>query len=157
MCCPEHTLLEKLKKGSKEWWRLNRELLDKKSKCSSIPPLRDQDAWVNGSKEKANLFAQTFHSKAQLPAETVDCPFFGNPDAEFEDFVALRSRQTLKELKKLDVNKATGPDRLPAVLLKSLAKSLAVPLTMLCRRLLHDGCWPQIWRLHHIGIRFVFA
>ena len=29
-----------LPKGSKAWWRLNRELLDKKGKLSSIPPLR---------------------------------------------------------------------------------------------------------------------
>ena len=34
--------ISNLKKGSKEWWRLNRELLDKKSKCSSIPPLRTE-------------------------------------------------------------------------------------------------------------------
>ena len=30
-----------LSKGSKEWWRLNRELLEKKTKCSSIPSLQD--------------------------------------------------------------------------------------------------------------------
>jgi len=38
------TKIATLKKGSKQWWRLNRELLEKKSKCSSIPPLRDGTA-----------------------------------------------------------------------------------------------------------------
>ena len=73
------TLKEKianLKKGSKQWWRLNRELLDKKNKLSSIPPLRDGSTWIDDSKSKANLLAQKFDAKAKLPNEEVDCPFF---------------------------------------------------------------------------------
>ena len=53
-----------LSKGSKAWWRLNRELLSKRSKCSSIPPLRDGETWLNESKKKADLFAKTFAAKA---------------------------------------------------------------------------------------------
>ena len=35
-----------LKRGSKQWWSLNRELLNKKAKISSIPPLRDGPTWL---------------------------------------------------------------------------------------------------------------
>ena len=73
-----------LRKGSKAWWRLNREPLNKKAKYSSSPPMRNGADWVNGAKEKANLFAKTFDSKAVLPEETVDCPFFGHADVEFD-------------------------------------------------------------------------
>ena len=65
----------KLKKGSKQYWRLNRELLCKKGRCSSIPPLRDGTLWVNSSKDKANVFAKTFAGKAVLPDESVDWRF----------------------------------------------------------------------------------
>ena len=86
-----------LKKGSKQWWKLNRELLERKTKCSSIAPLRDGQEWVNDPKCKANLFATTFASKSALPPEMVDCPFFGHPDVSLEDdFIALRTRYTLK-------------------------------------------------------------
>ena len=136
------TKIANLKKGSKQWWRLNRELIEKKSKCSSIPPLRDGTAWVNTSKEKADLFATTFAGKATLPDESVDCPFFGKPDAEFDEFVALRSRYTAKLLRDLDESKATGPDRIPASILKRIWKEIAVPFTKLCRRLLQEACWP---------------
>ena len=58
--------ISNLQKGSKEWWRLNRELFQKKTKCSSIPPLRDGEVWINGSKEKADLFAKTFLEKSKF-------------------------------------------------------------------------------------------
>ena len=64
-----------LKKGSKQYWRLNRELLCKKCRCSSIPPLRDGTLWVNSSKDKADVFDKTFAAKAVLPDESVDCLF----------------------------------------------------------------------------------
>ncbi len=144
------TKISKLKKGSKQWWRLNRQLLNKRSKLSSVPPLREGTAWLNTSKEKADLFAKTFASKTALPPETVDCPFFGAPDPELSGFVVLRSRYTAKLFKALDESKATGPDQIPVSILKQIGKEIATPFTRLCRRLLKEGCWPRVWRVHHI-------
>ena len=139
-----------LDKGSKQWWKLNRELLEKRSKLSNIPPLKDGSIWINDSAGKANLLAKTFCEKSELPAEAVDCPFFGFPDAEFDDFIALRTRSMLKLLKEIIATKATGPDRIPAIILKRLARYLALPFTLVCRRLFWEGCWPTAWKLHHI-------
>ena len=35
--------LSKLRKGSKQWWRINRELLQRKANVNSIPPLRENN------------------------------------------------------------------------------------------------------------------
>ena len=75
-----------------------------------------------------------------LPDESVDRPFFGRPDSEFDEFVALRSRYTAKLLKELDESKATGPDCIPATILKRVGCAIAVPFTKLCRRLLREAC-----------------
>ena len=144
------TKISNLVKGCKEWWKLNRILISKQGKCFSIPPLLDGSACLNEPKDKANLFAKTFDMKARLPAETVDCPFFGRADIELEEIVVLRSRRALKLLASLDESKATGPDHIPASILKRIAKEICVPFTILCRRLLQETCWPQIWRLHVI-------
>ena len=61
--------MRNLKKNSKRWWQLNRELLHQKAKTSSIPPLRQEAQWVTDSKGKAELLAKTFASKAKLPPE----------------------------------------------------------------------------------------
>ena len=142
--------ISELSKGSKQWWRLNRELLEKKCKLSSIPPLRKDGQWISESKDKANLFAEMFDSKAQLPCESVDCPFFGRADVDLDEYIVLRTRSTLKILSKLDVTKATGPDRIPAVILRRVAEFIAQPLTVIFRRLLAEGCWPRLGKLHQI-------
>jgi len=133
---------------SKQWWKLNRQLLNKKAKMSSIPPLRESATWINDAKGKADLFARTFAGKAQIPEESVDTPFFGRPDTEMDRFVSIRSRYTRKLFKTLDVNKATGHDKISAAILKRIGSFIAVPYTKICRILLYEGCWPKQWRYH---------
>ena len=31
-----------------------------------------------------------------------------------------------------------------------IADEIAVPFTILCRRIFFEGCWPEIWKTHHI-------
>ena len=66
------------------------------------------------------------------------------------DFVAFRNRDTKKLFKKLDEAKATGNDRISAAILKRLGDVLAMPFTIICRRLFAQGCWPEMWKLHVI-------
>ena len=45
--------LSGLPRGSKAWWKHNRELLERKAKVTSIPPLRDDSGkWQTGAAEK---------------------------------------------------------------------------------------------------------
>ena len=142
--------LQNLRRHSKQWWRINRELLRKKASMSSIPTLRDESGWLTDAKQQADTFARTFSDKAKLPAEVVDTPFFGSPENQFDEVVVFRSRACKKLLKKLDESKATGNDNISAVILKKLAACIAMPFTIVCRRLFHEGCWPTIWKFHLI-------
>ena len=52
--------IAQLSKSDKRWWSLNRELLNKRSRVSSIPPLQNQDGeWIMNSRGKATFFAST--------------------------------------------------------------------------------------------------
>ena len=62
----------------------------------------------------------------------------------------MRTRYTYHILTHLDENKATGPDLIPAKILKRIAKFIAAPLTRLCRRLFDESCWPTCWKYHII-------
>ena len=42
----------------------------------------------------------------------------------------------------------SGSDRLAARILRELAGVLALPLTILCRRILYEAFWPTRWRVH---------
>ena len=143
--------LATLPKSSKQWWRINRELLQRRAKLSSIPTLREGDQWLTDAKAKADAFARTFAAKATLPPEAVDTPYFGEPDVEYDGFVTFRSRNCRRFFKTLDEAKATGHDKISALILKRLCDCLAVPFTKVCRRLFKEGCWPSVWKFHLIA------
>ena len=59
--------LRKLKKSTKKWWKFSHALANRKGKCSSIPPLKNEKiVWVRDGPGKAELFRDTFLSKYQL-------------------------------------------------------------------------------------------
>ena len=138
-----------LPRGSKKWWTLNRELLQRKGRISTIPPMRDGDTWLLDAPSKANVLAQTWQAKNVLPPMRED-QYVPAPVHHMHDFVAIRTRTVERELATLNVNKATGPDRIGARILRVLASVLALPLAILCRRLLSEAVWPEAWKIHYL-------
>ena len=53
-------------------------------------------------------------------------------------------------LSNLRADSATGPDGLPARILKNMAKALAYPLAMVASMIVDQGHWPADWRMHWI-------
>ena len=68
-------------------------------------------------------------------------------DSVLPDFT---SALAAKVLSNLGADSATGPDLLPAQLLKICAKELAIPLSILVKRIIETGIWPDLWREHWI-------
>ena len=66
------------------------------------------------------------------------------------DFVPIRTGKVRKQLLRLKDDSATGPDRLPARILKYLADVLVRRITVLSRRILQQGRWPAMWCCHWI-------
>ena len=141
--------ISELPRGSKRWWTLNRQLMQRKGRVLAIPPLRVESDWLLDAPTKANAFAQTWQSKSVLPPMPED-QFFPALDHFMKTFVAIRTRTVLYELPKLDINKATGPDRIGALILRELASEIAIPLAIICRRLLREGVWPDVWKIHYL-------
>ena len=54
-------------------------------------------------------------------------------------------------MKGLDATKATGPDGLPARILKECASQFALPIARLVRQMVTDGVWPEQWRIHFVA------
>ena len=54
------------------------------------------------------------------------------------------------ELHSLREDSGTGPDELPARILKQCAAQLAMPVAILVMRILMLGVWPDAWREHWV-------
>ncbi len=142
--------LRKLPRSSKAWWRINRELMTQAVQHSGIPPLQDEHgSWMLTPGDKANLLARTFENKCELPegGEPIDDT---EPSLRMNGSNMIRRRWAFAALKNLETNKATGPDTLPARLLKAAAKESSIAVAIIARRCVQEHGWPDMWRDHWV-------
>eukprot|EP00959_Pyramimonas_sp_CCMP1952_P204381 4274275-Pyramimonas_sp.AAC.1 len=121
-------------------------------KQSSSPLRQSSGRWAIRAREKASFFARSFQSKWSLPAaalnEFTDCSSILLPPDHCP--CVIRRRTAFNALKLLRPDSGTGPDLLPARVLKECAQSLAVPVSKLARLILRTGVWPLAWREHWV-------
>ncbi len=84
-----------------------------------------------------NYFALVFTSDIQF-----DEPRLSTSDPLITE-LTLRKHEVESTLKTLDINKATGPDGIPAKLLKQTASTIAPSLCKLFDKSLHLGAVPE--------------
>ena len=70
------------------------------------------------------------------------------PCVTMQEFIAIRTRDALKLLRTVNVNKATGGDRIGNRILEELSPVIALPIALLCPRILYEGKWPKAWQEH---------
>ena len=58
-------------------------------------------------------------------------------------FLPVRPRVVKKVLKQLCEESACGPDLITTRVLKKFADVLALPVCLICRAVLRNGCWPS--------------
>ena len=79
-----------------------------------------------------------------------DTPLSEFSGEQMPGFLRLRTRTVKKLLKALDESSCTGPDLLPARVLKKCADVLALPIMFMTCTLLREGRWPACWRNHWV-------
>ena len=144
--------LNGMQRGSKLWWAKERQLQLQRQKSNSIPALKDDGGnWVRDSEEKANLLAGALTSKFELPvvelnsySDILSVPLHWESATQAGPTISNVS----KSLETLDDKSATGPDLLPARILRQCAASLALPIFLLAQAILQNGVWPDFWREH---------
>eukprot|EP00061_Rhincodon_typus_P001427 g14762.t1 len=55
-----------------------------------------------------------------------------------------------KPLETLDLEKATGPDNIPMIVLKTCAPELATPLAKLFQYIYNTGIYPTMWKIAQV-------
>nr|CAH7729536.1 unnamed protein product [Callosobruchus chinensis] len=123
--------------GSRSFWTLAKQI-EGNFLRSSFPPITCAD--------KAEVFAKTFAANSTLNVpSTVQVPSIPKvPHAMSE--ITFRTKAVRKVLQSLDINKATGPNMIPAVVAKKCAPELAAILTRLCRMSYSSGVLPKDWK-----------
>ena len=120
-----------------------------KKRNQVIPPLINQDGTpITDEYDKATILNEHFASQTQLDTQDRDLPRLDPPPHPVPQLaeVQVTELEVLKILNTLDVNKSSGPDKIPNKLLKMCALLLASPLCKLFNKLLKSGAFPLIWK-----------
>ena len=86
---------------------------------------------------------------SNLPRLTNDLAVFDVQDEIPAEYV-ISVMTTENALQHIKVDKAVGPDNVPAWFLRDNASTLAAPLTALFNTSLRDGVIPALWKTAHV-------
>ena len=134
-------------------------VLKTRSKSRNIPQIVSMATGnlrltADSPEEIADMFNNYFTSVFSAPDEDKEDNGIGKfPDAEstFSNIV-LHVGEVEAVLKSLDPNKATGPDEIPARILKGTATTIAPSLCKLFNRSLGEGYIPCEWKLANVVV-----
>ncbi|CAG4959523.1 unnamed protein product [Colias eurytheme] len=104
---------------------------------------------AHSAKDKANVFASLFASNSRLDPTNSIPPSLTHCGSVMPQ-ITIKQKDVLKILRNLDTTKASGPDGIPAIVLKTCAPELAPILTRLFRLSLKLGVVPKAWKLANV-------
>jgi hypothetical protein len=107
--------------------------------------------WASGSEESFDLFAAFIQ---RTYADDVWMPSHLGPEHVMDDppFGALQftSDEVESVLQDLDVNKGSGSDGIPPIMLKNCASAVAKPLSLLFNRSMETSVFPGRWKVSYV-------
>ncbi|KAK3094514.1 hypothetical protein FSP39_002723, partial [Pinctada imbricata] len=135
------------KQNPKKFWSY---VKGKKQESTGVAPLRSADGLIHSDSEtKANILNSQFKS-VYTREDLTTLPDKGpSPYSEMPP-ITITLNGVIKLLQNLQPHKATGPDSIPARLLKELSVELAPALSHIYQISLNAGCVPEDWKMAYI-------
>ena len=117
---------------------------------SSFPSLKNNSGSSSYTpSSKAYLFASILASNSNLEDQDFQAPLYPRSTITMSP-VKLSTRKVCKALLQLNTSKSSGPDGIPAIVLKSCAPELAPVLNKLFQLSYYLGVFPSSWKLAHV-------
>ena len=109
------------KLGSRDFWRIANSVL-KKGK-SAIPPLFNGPEVLSSASDEAKLFAENFSMNSNLDDSGVSLPLFPSRTNLKLHNISVTPKMVRKVVMSLVLSKASGPDCIPVVVLKTVSRN----------------------------------
>ena len=150
----ETNLIDSSSNNKRDFWKIIRHFVKSNSSSSNIPPLITDE---NGHRqihvtdtEKANCLNTYFSSIPTVPDSTPELPAFHLKTNQKLETFQITEQEVYDIISTLNINKASGPKFISYRLLKSVAKSVSKPLTVLFNRLIIEGIFPDSWKFSYV-------
>jgi exonuclease III len=152
----QNEIRNKLKKGvlkQHDWWSTVAKCTGFSKVSRGIPSLLVNDNGsvdvIHDNTKKADVFAEMISSKSPPQADSDAFNFsFRNPNSL--EFLPIRVNIVKKLLRSVDDRTATGPDAIPAKVLKKNSDTLSLPISLIIRKSMSKSSWPSSWKLANV-------
>ena len=135
--------------GSHSFWSLAK-VVSQNVYHSSFPPLKNNSGSASCTpSSRANLFTSTFALNSNLYDHDFQPPLYPTSTITMS-LIKFSTRKVRKALLQLNTAKSSGPDGIPAIVIKSCASELAPVLIKLFQLSYHLGIFPSSWKLAHV-------
>ena len=122
---------------------------------SIIPPLFSGPEFLTTSTDNANLFARNFSCNSTIDdgsQQLLDFPSHTEPRLSSKNITA---KMVSRAIYHLDESKTSGPDRIPAIVLKMHSPELSPVLAKLYNRCLAENVFPSCWKSSTVVPAFI--
>ena len=133
------------KLGSRDFWRIANSVLNKGK--SAIPPLFNGPEVLSSASDKAKLFAENFSLNSNLDDSGISLPVFPSRTNLKLHNISVTPKMVKKAIINLDLSKASGPDRIPVVVLKNCEPKLSYIFAELFNNCLKESCFQDCWKV----------
>ena len=139
----QDTVSNESKDNSKKFWSF---VKSKGQEFTGVAPLKNKDGFLqSNTQSRANILNEQFKS-VFTEEDLTNIPDKGKSTTPNIPEIKIDWKGVHKLLKNLKTHKATGPDSIPAFILKAAADELAPALVVLFQLSLDQGEIPTDWK-----------
>ena len=131
------------KRGSRNFWRIANSVLNKGK--STIPPLFNGPEVLSSASDKAKLFAENFSKNSNLDDSGISLHAFPFRTSLKLHNISVTPRMVQKII--MNLEKGSGPDCIPVVVLKNCVPELSYILAELFNKCLKESCFRDCWKV----------
>ena len=114
---------------------------------SVLPPLFNGPEVLSSASDKAKLFAKNFSKNSNLDDSGISLPVFPSRTNLKLHNISITPKMFKNVITNLDSSKASGPDRIPVVVLKNCEPELSYIPTELFNMFLRESCFLDCWKV----------
>ena len=102
---------------------------------------------LSSASDKVKLFGENFSENSNLDGSSISLPdFLSRTNSKLHN-ICVSPKMIKKVIMNFDLSKASGPDRIPVVVLKNCEPELSYILPELSNKCLNESCFPNCWKV----------
>ena len=121
-----------------------------KCRAPKIPPILKEGTFILNCIDKAKFFNEYFSNQCKIIVNNSYLPVFDYITDKRIDSIPIKDTELLLLIRKLNPNKATGPDGISSQMLLICDNSAVLPLKLIFRNILETSIYPNMWKLANV-------